>query len=144
LGVPVIDDLGSGALAGALPRLADEPDVRASLAAGAAMACFSGEKLFGGPPAGPLAGSRGAGGRARRYPVARALRIGRLLFAALGPDGWRPEQLAETLRREDPPLLSRIFDGRVLVDPRTLLGDEADEAARIIARVIRRGPPPAG
>jgi L-seryl-tRNA(Ser) seleniumtransferase len=82
LGVPVVDDLGSGALAD-LPLLADEPDVRRSLAAGVAVACFSGDKLLGGPQAGLLVGRREAIRRAERHPLARALRVDKLSLAGL-------------------------------------------------------------
>jgi L-seryl-tRNA(Ser) seleniumtransferase len=83
LGVPVVDDVGSGALADDLPAFAGEPAVRTSVAAGAALTCFSGDKLLGGPQAGLLVGSRGAVQACRRHPLARALRIGRLPLAAL-------------------------------------------------------------
>ncbi|MCL2769434.1 MAG: L-seryl-tRNA(Sec) selenium transferase, partial [Solirubrobacterales bacterium] len=83
LGVPVIDDVGSGALAGELPALAGEPPVRASVAAGAAVVCFSADKLLGGPQAGILVGRGGAIVACRRHPLARAVRIGRLPLAAL-------------------------------------------------------------
>jgi L-seryl-tRNA(Ser) seleniumtransferase len=82
LGVPVIDDAGSGALA-TLPELADEPDVAASVAAGAAVVCFSGDKLLGGPQAGILVGRAEAVAACRRHPLARAMRVGRLPLAAL-------------------------------------------------------------
>ena len=82
LGVPVIDDAGSGALA-RLPELADEPDVAASVAAGAAVVCFSGDKLLGGPQAGILVGTTEAVAACRRHPLARAMRAGRLPLAAL-------------------------------------------------------------
>jgi L-seryl-tRNA(Ser) seleniumtransferase len=83
LGVPVIDDIGSGSLVDGLALAADEPPVRRSVAAGAAIVCFSGDKLLGGPQAGVLVGRREAIERARRHPLARALRIGRLPLAAL-------------------------------------------------------------
>jgi L-seryl-tRNA(Ser) seleniumtransferase len=83
LGVPVIDDVGSGALADDLAVLADEPPVRRSVAAGAALVCFSGDKLLGGPQAGLLVGRREAVERARRHPLARALRLDKLGLAAL-------------------------------------------------------------
>jgi L-seryl-tRNA(Ser) seleniumtransferase len=83
LGVPVIDDVGSGALAERVPELADEPSVRRSVAAGCAVTCFSGDKLLGGPQAGLMVGTRDAIESCRRHPLARALRIDKLSLAAL-------------------------------------------------------------
>jgi L-seryl-tRNA(Ser) seleniumtransferase len=85
LGVPVIDDLGSGVLAGAngILALGDEPDLEHSIRAGAALVCCSGDKLLGGPQAGLLLGSLEAVGAAREHPLARALRIDKLSLAAL-------------------------------------------------------------
>jgi L-seryl-tRNA(Ser) seleniumtransferase len=82
-GVPVIDDIGSGALARGLPELCDEPDVRRSVAAGCALSCFSGDKLLGGPQAGVIVGRRQAVEACRRHPLARAVRIDKLGLAAL-------------------------------------------------------------
>jgi L-seryl-tRNA(Ser) seleniumtransferase len=83
LGVPVIDDVGSGVLADDVALLAEEPSVRRSVRAGAALVCFSGDKLLGGPQAGLLVGTRDAVDRARRHPLARAVRIDKLSLAAL-------------------------------------------------------------
>jgi L-seryl-tRNA(Ser) seleniumtransferase len=83
LGLPVIDDVGSGVLADGVELLADEPSVRASVRAGAALVCFSGDKLLGGPQAGLLAGAHEAVEACRRHPLARALRIDKLSLAAL-------------------------------------------------------------
>ena len=83
LGVPVIDDVGSGALAEGVPELADEPAVTRSVAAGAAVVCFSGDKLLGGPQAGLMVGRRDAIDACRKHPLARALRIDKLSLAAL-------------------------------------------------------------
>ncbi len=83
LGVPVIDDVGSGVLADDLELLAEEPAVRASVRAGAALVCFSGDKLLGGPQAGLMVGTREAVEAARSHPLARALRIDKLSLAAL-------------------------------------------------------------
>jgi L-seryl-tRNA(Ser) seleniumtransferase len=83
LGVPVIDDVGSGVLADELELLADEPPVRRSVRAGAALVCFSGDKLLGGPQAGVLVGRREAIEAARTHPLARAVRIDKLSLAAL-------------------------------------------------------------
>ena len=83
LGAPVIDDVGSGVLADDLEVLADEPAVRRSVAAGAAIVCFSGDKLLGGPQAGVMVGTRDAVQACRRHPLARAVRIDKLSLAAL-------------------------------------------------------------
>jgi L-seryl-tRNA(Ser) seleniumtransferase len=83
LGVPVIDDVGSGALAEGVPELADEPAVTRSVAAGAAVVCFSGDKLLGGPQAGLMVGRADAVAACRAHPLARALRIDKLSLAAL-------------------------------------------------------------
>ena len=83
LGVPVIDDVGSGVLADELELLDDEPPVRRSVNAGAALVCFSGDKLLGGPQAGVIVGRRDAIEAARVHPLARAVRIDKLSLAAL-------------------------------------------------------------
>jgi L-seryl-tRNA(Ser) seleniumtransferase len=85
LGVPVIDDVGSGVLAdaSAIPALGEEPSLHRSVAAGAALVCCSGDKLLGGPQAGLIVGSSEAVAAAREHPLARALRIDKLSLAAL-------------------------------------------------------------
>jgi L-seryl-tRNA(Ser) seleniumtransferase len=83
LGAPVIDDVGSGVVADDLEVLADEPAVRRSVRAGAAIVCFSGDKLLGGPQAGVMVGTRDAVQACRRHPLARAVRIDKLSLAAL-------------------------------------------------------------
>jgi L-seryl-tRNA(Ser) seleniumtransferase len=79
----VIDDVGSGVLAEDLELLADEPSVRRSVRAGAALVCFSGDKLLGGPQAGLMVGTLDAVQACRRHPLARAVRIDKLSLAAL-------------------------------------------------------------
>lgn len=82
--IPLIDDLGSGALLDtAQYGLAHEPMVQESVAAGAHVICFSGDKLLGGPQAGILVGKAEYIKPLRQHPLARALRMDKLDFAAL-------------------------------------------------------------
>ena len=209
LGVPVIDDVGSGVLADAagIPALADEPALRQSVAAGAALVCCSGDKLLGGPQAGLLVGHTDAVAAARKHPLARALRIDKLSLAALeatlrlyrdpqrareeipvlrmldsdeqtladrahrlaqaiggetqivratakvgggalplleleGPSvalagDRRPEAVMRALREGDPPVIARIHDGQVLLDPRTLADTQIEAVAAAARRAVR-------
>jgi len=83
-GIPVIDDLGSGALIDlsvfGLPR---EPLVQESMKTGAAVACFSGDKLIGACQAGIIVGKKEHIRRMKKHPLTRALRCDKLSFAAL-------------------------------------------------------------
>jgi L-seryl-tRNA(Ser) seleniumtransferase len=204
LGAPVIDDVGSGNLAADLPALVDEPPVRRSVAAGAALVCFSGDKLLGGPQAGLLVGRADAIAAARAHPLARALRLDKLSLAALeatlalyrdpgrarreipvlamltadeavlaeragrlaegigeaaaivaatakvgggalpllelpGPVvavAGPPDALAARLRAADPPVVGRIQDGRLLLDPRTLTEEEIEPVAGAVRAAL--------
>jgi L-seryl-tRNA(Ser) seleniumtransferase len=79
VGLPLVDDLGSGALA----AVGDEPTPAESLRAGADLVCFSGDKLLGGPQAGVVVGRADLVERLRRHPLQRALRADKLTLAAL-------------------------------------------------------------
>jgi L-seryl-tRNA(Ser) seleniumtransferase len=83
--LPVIEDIGSGWIGtGATPAaLGDEPTPRDSLAAGAAVVLFSGDKLLGGPQAGIIAGRSTPIDAIRRHPLMRAVRVDKMTYAAL-------------------------------------------------------------
>ena len=100
-GVLVVEDLGSGNLAGGLaesadlaglraaglawlePFLRDEPTTQASVAAGVDVVCVSGDKLLGGPQAGIILGREEPLARIRRHPLMRAFRADKMTYAAL-------------------------------------------------------------
>jgi L-seryl-tRNA(Ser) seleniumtransferase len=84
-GLPLVDDLGSGHVSARNSLLLgqEEPTARDSLAAGADLVCFSGDKLLGGPQAGIVLGRAELVERLRRHPLQRALRIDKLSLAAL-------------------------------------------------------------
>jgi L-seryl-tRNA(Ser) seleniumtransferase len=131
LEVPVIDDVGSGALADGVPELADEPAVRRSVAAGAAVVCFSGDKLLGGPQAGLMVGRADAIEACRTHPLARALRIDKLSLAALEATLRLYRDPKQALR--EIPVLRMLAAGEAELQARA----EAMAAAIGGARVIR-------
>ena len=83
--VPFVADLGSGAVVPTdkLHLLEHEPTPAETLKQGAALVCFSGDKLFGGPQAGIIAGKKTPITALKREPLFRALRCDKLIFAAL-------------------------------------------------------------
>ena len=202
-GLPVVHDLGSGCLLETKDLgLAHEPMPQESIAAGADLALFSGDKLLGGPQAGIVAGKRDIVATLARHPLARALRMDKLNLAALSatllhylrgeatqkvpvwrmlapaeaqvrasaeawaaaigpsasvvegrstvgggslPDETLPtwlvaltpghggaDALARRLRRAPVPVIARVADERVLLDPRTVLAEEEGDLLRAV------------
>jgi L-seryl-tRNA(Ser) seleniumtransferase len=129
--LPLVDDLGSGALV----DLGDEPTVRGSLAAGADLVCFSGDKLLGGPQAGIVVGRADLVERLRRHPLQRALRIDKLSLAAL--EGTLLLYLEPERALREVPVLRALREDAAAVRARAerlaeALGGEVEET---IARV---------
>ncbi|MFO7572613.1 MAG: L-seryl-tRNA(Sec) selenium transferase [Gaiellaceae bacterium] len=128
--VPLVDDLGSGALA----SLGDESTPAESLRAGSDLVCFSGDKLLGGPQAGIVVGRPDLVEQLRRHPLQRALRPDKLTLAAL--EGTLSLALSPETRGEIP-VLRMLHESLELVRARAerlaeLVGGEVEET---VARV---------
>ena len=83
--LPVIDNLGSGGfLDTTVFGLGPEPLAAQSMSSGAGLACFSGDKLVGGPQAGIIVGKKELIDKLKKHPLARAVRIDKIRLAGLG------------------------------------------------------------
>jgi L-seryl-tRNA(Ser) seleniumtransferase len=122
--LPLVDDLGSGALF----DHGDEPTAAASLAEGADLVCFSGDKLLGGPQAGIVAGRSELVERLRRHPLQRALRADKLTLAAL--EGTLLLALDPARARTEIPVL------RLLDEPAEAVRARAERLAALVGGEI--------
>jgi L-seryl-tRNA(Ser) seleniumtransferase len=205
-GISLLDDLGSGSLVDTSRYgLGHEPMVQESLAAGADLVCFSGDKLLGGPQAGIIIGRADLIARLKRHPLARAIRADKLCLSALTATllhylkdeaesqipiwrmisasldqleerihSWvralgqgeiikgestvgggslpgetlptwllglrpsRPDRFLTHLRQVEPPIIARLQDDRVLLDPRTVLPEQEPELIAGIKSVLAK------
>lgn len=124
--IPVIEDLGSGVLIDLSKYgLSYEPTVQESIAKGADVVCFSGDKLFGGPQAGIIIGRKKYIDKMKKNQLTRALRIDKFTAAAL--ELALQEYLSEETAVQNIPVLRMITESL----------DEAAKRARSLARTIR-------
>ena len=202
--IPVLHDLGSGALLDTAQfGMAHEPTVQESIAAGAQLVAFSGDKLLGGPQAGILVGKKSLIDKLRVHPLARAVRPDKIALAALvatlqhylknealqeipiwqmiaadeqvlkqRAEHWvetigagevaagastvgggslpeetqktwhlkivipKPDHFTKRLRQWHVPIIARIEDNHVLLDPRTVLPSQEEELLRALATLL--------
>ena len=200
----LFDDLGSGALLDTAEfGLDHEPTIQESIAAGADLIMFSGDKLLGGSQSGIIIGKHNLIEKLRKYPLTRALRPDKLCLAGLaatlriyrdndpltqipvwrmirlplpdiqaraahwqtqlGGEIWQaesavgggslpgatlptyvlalavnnPDEFAEKLRQQNPPIIGRIQDGHYCLDPRTVRPDQDNYLIDTLHQLLR-------
>ncbi len=130
-GVPFFHDLGTGLMMDpATLGLAGEPTVVDSVADGAHVTAFSGDKLLGGPQAGILLGRRGLIAKMRRNPLCRSLRVDKVTLAGL--------EATLRLYRDPRRALGEIPTLRMIASPS---GELRARAERLAGALTARGVP---
>jgi len=133
LDLPLAHDVGSGLLdSDLLPGFPPEPAVRDSVAAGAGLVTFSGDKLLGGPQAGLIVGREALVARLRSNPLVRAFRVDKTTLAAL--------EATLSLHRDPELAAARIPTLRMLREPASSVEARAASALELDGGAVRRAP----